>query len=698
MSDGDCSSSSYESIEDVITVSSYEDVERQDDSSYETIEEELPSEYETIEEEVVVSDYVTDDEDDKSASKTKPSAPPLAETEPGAPSKPAKKAPKKKSKASKPSSKVPAENGNPPTRKRPKNYTGPEDEEDEESDTQSEPSSAKDDSDDDDSERQHKPKQKKKSDVWDPNPDDAPPSPTNNEKPVERLKWSSNDYYRGDTECFNAWRKFRPEKAKRKKRIERIEIVSKRVKTKPRRVEKVHRKKEKPPQIIRVRHTKQVVQKTRVRKVKEKLPPIAHKKKSKESEEKAIMDKEPKDKESKDKKPKDKKKMKSEKKKDEKAPKGSKKKSKDTSKPEETKAEVPKDPESLPKPSPVVASAPHVPPKPVNAKDEIEAPPSPPATPKKFSDMLAKFSGGRAPVAPRKSQFTKSEKKEKPISENIVRRKETSPATVETEESIAESEAAKKTEKLPSFISNTFPQKSESPKHTPYKEKMSVPTPAPLPKVDPPKPTAKAETKQPAQVSGDESSMSSFSSGSDSEDDPVPVVKKKKNIDPPKDTLKPLPEIEEPKDLQRASTSEVYTALIVKDCETEPTMAEYQRLAEVTEKYFTRYLKREYKTLFYDVQVSVKKTKFNGGIPSPDYNVYVEWDVKARFHDGMGSLRDSSSHLNSTSKIPSDFQLLRAIVNSLDMAYLDKISNLKKTPFGRSRGIFMEEVVGKPLS
>jgi hypothetical protein len=690
MSDGDCSSSSYESIEDVITVSSYEDVERQDDSSYETIEEEMPSEYETIEEEVVVSDYVTDDEDVKSNRKAKPSAPPLAEADPESQSKPAKKTLKKEKGASKSKSEPPAEISAPPIRKHPSNDMGPQDEQDEESDTQSDPSSAKDDSDDDDSDRMHKAKPKKKSDVWDPNPEDAPASPTNNEKPVERLNWSSNDYYRGDTECFNAWRKFRPEKAKRKKRIERIEIVSKRVKTKPRRIEKVHKKKEKPPQIIRVRHTRQVVQKTRVRKVKEKPPPIAHKKnkgpKDTESKKMEMNDTQLNDGKAKIEKMTTNKSM----------PKESTKKNKETSK---TQTQVPADIESLHKPAAASGAAtPRIPPKPVNAKDEIETPPSPPETPKKFGDLVASFSKGQAQISPLKTPFKKSQKNGSPVSEEPEKSQKRAQMPNQSKETISESKAEVKVEKPCPVKSNALPRKTEAQRNIPEKEKMPTHTAASLPKAEAPKLKPKSKTKPPAQVSGDESSMSSFSSGSDSEDEAVPVVRKKKNPDPPKDTFKPLPEIEEPKNLQRASTSQVYTSLIIKDCEKEPTMAEYQRLADVTEKYFTRYLKREYKNLFYDVKVSVKKTKFNCGIPSPDYNVYVQWDVKARFCDGTGNLRDSSSHINSTSDIPSDYQLLRTIVNSLDMAYLDKIANLKKTPFGRSRGIFMEEVVGKTLS
>ena len=676
----DASASSYETFEDVITVSSYEDIEKEDsDSSYETFEEVSESEYDTIEEEIVVSDYVTDDEDEQPKRKSQPPVPPLTPDEPEAPSKPTKKAPKKK--------KIPVEKKrseqtkkNAPAARKPPPNDMDEDMKQEESDSHSEASDADDESEGDD--HKHKPKPKR-SDAWDPNPEDAPASPTNNMKPVERIKWNTSDYYRGDTECFNAWRQFRPEKAKKKKRIERIEIVSRRVQTKPRRVYTVRRKKEKPPHIVRIRHTRQIVQKTRIRKVKEKPPPIARPKQPKAKSEK--KPKKPENEESK------------------------KTSAKEIKKEKKSKTETEVIPVTSRDSSINLLDS-------IHSKEEPELLPSPPEAPKIFSDLVSTFSKGGAPFSPAiMSTFKKPGVKAPGPTQSA-----SSAPLPKQEPAIVEQKEAKFTLATLSpptvpVPSNTSPAMIETQTKAPEKEK--VPTTAPIPqpkekttpKITPsPEPSAKpAEVdraarpkKKPAKpMSDDDSSQSSISSGSDSEQERPPLVQKKnKAQSPPKPPPKALPEVDEPENLQRANTSELYTAFMVRDCEKEPTMSDYQRLAEVTEKYFTRYLKKEYKGIFYDVKVSVKNTKFDCAIPSNEYNVYVEWDIKARFPDNdTGDLRGVSTHIKSKSKVPSDYELLRCIVNSMDMALLEKIGNLKKTPFGRVRGMFMEEVVKETI-
>ena len=92
----DDSVSSYEDVEEVITVSSYETVEMEDDSSYETLEVVEESEYETEEEEVVVSDYVTDSDDSLADKKVKKKPKPKTKKKgdkPSAKKKPSKDAP-----------------------------------------------------------------------------------------------------------------------------------------------------------------------------------------------------------------------------------------------------------------------------------------------------------------------------------------------------------------------------------------------------------------------------------------------------------------------------------------------------------------------------------------------------------------------------------------------------------------------------
>ena len=107
-------------------------------------------------------------------------------------------------------------------------------------------------------------------------PPSLPSSPTSNEKPVQRIQFSSKDFYHGhsNNDCFNAWKLYKKDdtgesqydREKKLKRIERTEIRTTRRKVKDREVKTVRQKKEKPPKVVRVRRTKQVVQKKKVKK------------------------------------------------------------------------------------------------------------------------------------------------------------------------------------------------------------------------------------------------------------------------------------------------------------------------------------------------------------------------------------------------------------------------------------------------
>lgn len=300
--------SSYEEIEEVITVSSYETVEMEDDSSYETLQVVEESEYETDEEEVVVSDYVTDSDeseagkkvkkkpkpkkksrDDKPVAKKKPSksapapAKPKAAPAAGKPNKGGNKSQPKKAAAKKAAPPPGQSNGLPPPGHN--NEEGMDEgqqnsEQEEEQDSNNSSDSGKEHKDrdlfhyasDSDSSGQGNIK------VRAPKaPGSAPPSPTANEKPVQRISFSSKDFYHGhsnNNDCFNAWKLYKKDKngesehdrQKKMKRIERVEIVTTRRKVKERQVKTVRQKKDKPPKMVRVRNTHQVVQKKRVKK------------------------------------------------------------------------------------------------------------------------------------------------------------------------------------------------------------------------------------------------------------------------------------------------------------------------------------------------------------------------------------------------------------------------------------------------
>lgn len=216
-------------------------------SSYETVDViECPSEYETVEEEVVVSDYITDDDsnddDDDDSDPPRNKKKNSRNTGDNKPSsdKPSNKAssssPKKKPQDKKKKKiKVKADDGK----------NGKEDPDDSDSNTSQ---SGNDDDDDDDG-------------VW-----HAPSSNNDhaidthaNEKPVERYQWKPSNYYHGNTDCFHAWKQFKQstndKKDKRqteraKLRRERREMVSKRVKTKDRTLEKIRRKKKQGNQTV----------------------------------------------------------------------------------------------------------------------------------------------------------------------------------------------------------------------------------------------------------------------------------------------------------------------------------------------------------------------------------------------------------------------------------------------------------------
>eukprot|EP00977_Amphora_coffeiformis_P016479 scaffold5108_cov172-Amphora_coffeaeformis.AAC.28 len=301
----DASTSSYEEIQEIITVSSYETVEVADDSSYETINIVEESEYTTDEEEVIVSDYVTDSSDssieqtkkNKPKSKKKKGSKPITKKKEkkNAPSSPPKQSSPSVGKANGGSSaqpkKAPAKSSAPQGQSDalpPPENTGGENQDpgekysDEEEDPDSNNSS--------DSEKKHG--DKNLPDVGSDSessgngnikaraakaPDSLPASPTANEKPVERISFTAKDFYHGhsNNDCFNVWKEIKKERSdenyreeKRKKRIERTEIVTTRRKIKDREVKTIRQKKEKPPKIIRVRHTKNVVQKKLVKKEK----------------------------------------------------------------------------------------------------------------------------------------------------------------------------------------------------------------------------------------------------------------------------------------------------------------------------------------------------------------------------------------------------------------------------------------------
>lgn len=306
----DASVSSYEEVDEIVTVSSYETVEVSDDSSYETIEVVESSEYTTEEEEVIVSDYVTDSSASGAKQKTKkkkkpkkkdgndPSKKKKKKGNKDHPPRPQKKsappalnaqgtdtAQPKKTTTQSPASQEQREGLPPPEPTGGENQDPGEKNSDEEEDPDSNNSS--------DSEKKHSDKRQTELGSGSESsengnikpraskaPDSRPASPTSNEKPVERIQFTSKDFYHGHSsnDCFNAWKLFKKTDSdsdsdsgyeeRKKKRIERRQIVATRRKIKEREVKTIRQKKDKPPKTVRVRHTKNIVQKKLVKKEK----------------------------------------------------------------------------------------------------------------------------------------------------------------------------------------------------------------------------------------------------------------------------------------------------------------------------------------------------------------------------------------------------------------------------------------------
>jgi hypothetical protein len=282
--------SSYETIEELVTVYSYETVENPDDSSYDTVDEiEAQSEYETDEEEVEWSEYETDSDSDQKKSwfgafsrKKKPKD--KAKNEP-------KEGPKPSIKNKKPStvssSSDKAEGSSPSKRSgggqgKDGAPSTEQDEDDEEGSGSSGSGSADEESDNgsgsDSSAFVPAPIKMGKTKDWDEK-DKAPYVPT------ERMKWKKSDYYHGavkrpESPIKKKGTEPKPKtkqkpKEKKLRRVVRTKTIKTQRKLEKPPPKKIRIKKDKPPIKVRVRSEKQIVKKTRVKK--DKTKPIPEK-------------------------------------------------------------------------------------------------------------------------------------------------------------------------------------------------------------------------------------------------------------------------------------------------------------------------------------------------------------------------------------------------------------------------------------
>lgn len=716
--------SSYEEVDEIITVSSYETVQVQDsdDSSYEEEQVVLQeSEYETIQEEVIVSDYVTDnDSSDDDRKEKKPSSPTVPRGKKGE-SVPKQEKPTPKKKPSSPKKTPSKPKGQKPDSPK-KNGARPRDagpppssaDDDESSDNNSARDSNESDDDSQGSRTKPKNKTKKNDGIW--ALPDAPDSPTNNEKGVKKYAWNPKDYFRGDNDCFNAWKKYRNkeyvekvEQEKKLKRIERREYVSRRIKVKERKVENVRRKKIKPPKTIKVRKTHQVVQKKKVKREKKQDENGDHTPTASDSSEPEEMVAE-----------------------------------KTVEFVEKSESEGEKQAsETLPKTKTAPPEGPETeenttgsfvkPPQNIDADSKAETSPIKlkPIEQNKSEDEtdLTRF-----PLKP--PAWIEKEQTETPVNIPLKSTDWTKnapesfqPEWVKNKNKILSSDGTTTKVSRRSSL-GVMPTKSVSPAVTAKTPRRNSLHTQPTKKVK----AKDREEKEPVQAASsppantikveptveEPQKETSFVATNTEKDVELPEknvpqkeMKKKdkcKTTPAPKSPQRKKPQVKAaetpkppappgpaapftklptedipPEDLKFAKTSEVYTSLVVRDCDKEPTPADYAKLAKVTRKFYMRDLKLTYGKTFFDLQVGIKKTAFGAGIPEDRYNVYVVWSVHACFNEGETGKKT----------IPDNDELLRSLVDSLSMRLIDDICELKKTPFAKTSGLFMQQVMNR---
>lgn len=236
----------------------------------------------------------------------------------------------------------------------------------------------------------------------------------------------------------------------------------------------------------------------------------------------------------------------------------------------------------------------------------------------------------------------------------------------------------------PKISAPPAPKKKVTPKPSP--KVTAPPAPAPVPKVTPPKPVAQlpkpaAPAPSPPPVTNPPPKPAPK---------PTPQVAPEPDVKPPPPPAKESVQTVTPASAQPEPTptdpnvsehwADIFLALTIED-KPEPTREEYDKLAKVTQSFYTRFLSKRYgKDTFQSIQVSVRTTKYKSGIPEAKYNIYVEWDIKAYFN-------------KTTGKAPHRVEFCSALASEIDMFVLlkDKVREIKNTPFENSVAIYTEQ-------
>ena len=128
------------------------------------------------------------------------------------------------------------------------------------------------------------------------------------------------------------------------------------------------------------------------------------------------------------------------------------------------------------------------------------------------------------------------------------------------------------------------------------------------------------------------------------------------------------------------SSGEVYVSFNINKIKEGPNDREYRELAKVTQDFYTRHLRKRYNGSFQTITVECHRGLFEAAIPSASYNVYVEWDLTARFDASVEG-----------GVIPSRHDLCTSLVEADLSRYLSKVSKMPTRSFSKTRGVYTEQ-------
>ena len=152
--------------------------------------------------------------------------------------------------------------------------------------------------------------------------------------------------------------------------------------------------------------------------------------------------------------------------------------------------------------------------------------------------------------------------------------------------------------------------------------------------------------------------------------EPEPEPKKEQ---PPKKQELDEPTVHDPSSV---TTRDVYFAYNIFECMDDPYNRDYFALSQKTAEFFKDVLKEEHGDALKSVDVSLRKSLYKAGLPTEEYNIYVEWDITARFAPGY-------------SKIPRRRDLCGSLVSAnMEKYLLDYVRPLEDTAFANAMNVF----------